>query len=149
VPAPSQAGFAFGVLGGRLPGSEEQQANALLGGLGVLALPVAFAVSPASAGLAVAAFGLLIAPLNGLRTQLLAEAVCPAQRAQAFSILYAAMGAGFGASGLAAGALLGSAGARGVIALAAAITILAATATAFRRTTHTRRADAGARSASP
>ncbi|MBV9205745.1 MAG: MFS transporter [Actinobacteria bacterium] len=124
--ASAAGGFAFGALGGRVPGSSERQANIILAGLGLLALPVALAGSPWAAAAAVAAFGLLIAPLNGLRTQLLSRAVSPAQRAQAFSIMYAAMGAGFGLAGLAAGILLGPLGIRGVIATAAAAAVLTA-----------------------
>jgi len=127
--ASALGGFAFGALDSRLPGSEDQQANTLLAGLGLMALPVAFAPTPLAAAVAVAAFGLLIAPLNGLRTRLLSHAAPAAQRAQAFSILYAAMGAGFGVGGLATGALLGLAGVRCAIIVAAAITVVAATAT--------------------
>jgi len=126
-------GFAFGALRRRLPGSGERQADVLLAGLGLLALPVALASSLPAAAAAVAAFGLLIAPLNGLRTQLLSQAVPPAQRAQAFSIMYAAMGAGFGLSGLATGTLLGSVGIRGVITTAAATAILTAVTAGLAR----------------
>ena len=127
-------GFTFGALGSRLPGSQERQADVILALLGLLTLPVALATSLWGAAVAAGAFGLLVAPLNGLRTQLLSQAVPPAQRAQAFSILYAAMGIGFGVSGLAIGALLGTIGIRGAIALAAAVATISAAAALMRGT---------------
>jgi MFS family permease len=131
--ASAAGGFAFGALNGRVPGSSERQANVILAGLGLLVLPVSLAGSLWTAAAAIAAFGLMIAPLNGLRTQLLSDAISPAQRAQAFSIMYAAMGAGFGLSGLAAGILLGPLGIRGVITTAAAAAVLTALAADLSR----------------
>lgn len=80
-------GFAFGAFERRLPDAPETNANILLLVLCSLTIPVALANSAVVVALAVAAFGFLIAPINGLRTHLLSEAVARSQRAQAFSIL--------------------------------------------------------------
>jgi hypothetical protein len=122
-------GVCFGRLSRRLPGGRERQANLLIVGLGLLALPVALAPSAPAAAVAVAAFGLLIAPVNGLRTQLLAESVPATQHSEAFAILYSAMGLGWGASGLIAGVLLRPIGAAGAIAIAAAVAVSGGVAT--------------------
>jgi hypothetical protein len=53
------------------------------------------------------------------------------QRAEAFSILYAAMGIGWGLSGFAVSALLGPVGASGAITVAAAVAVLCGLAAQF------------------
>jgi hypothetical protein len=92
--------------------------------LGLLALPIAIATSVVVAAVAVASFGLVIAPLNTLRTQLLAEAVAAPNRGEAFAILWGAIGIGTGLGGVAVGLLLGVVGASGAIVVAGVAAIV-------------------------
>ena len=112
---PATSGFS--AVSSRVPIRYETQATFIAIGLGLLALPVAGAPSASLAGLAVAAFGLLVAPSNALRTQLLPEAVAPGRHSEAFAIQYSAFGIGWGISGLSVAALLGPVGAGGAIAI--------------------------------
>jgi hypothetical protein len=72
---------------------------------------------------------LLIAPMNALRMQLLAEAVPPGRRSEAFAIQYSAFHIGWGISGLSLAALLGPVGAAGAIAFSGGVAVASALVT--------------------
>jgi MFS family permease len=122
-------GFTYGAIEHRLSVSRERQAGLFLAALGLLVVPVALAPSLWIAALAVALFGLLVAPMNSVRTQILAEVIPPAQQSEAFSTAGAAMAAGWGLSGLVAGALASSVGPRGALLVAAATSLVIAVTT--------------------
>jgi hypothetical protein len=119
-------GLLFTAAKPRLPGGDERHADALLAGLGLLAVPVALAPTAFLAGVAVTAFGTLIAPINGVRTQLLAAAVPPETQSEAFSILWAAHGVGWGISALVVTILIGTVGVRDAIIVAAFVATMSA-----------------------
>jgi MFS family permease len=123
-------GLVFTAATSRLPGDRNAHADALLAGLGLLALPIAVAPTAPLAAVAVAAFGVLIAPINAVRTQLLAVAVPSSEQSEAFSILWAAHGLGWGISGLTVGVMIGSLGVRD--ALIAAALLATGSALVFR-----------------
>jgi MFS family permease len=122
-------GFTYGAIEHRLSVSRERQAGLFLAALGLLVVPVALAPSLWIAALAVALFGLLVAPMNSVRTQILAEVIPPTQQSEAFSTAGAAMAAGWGLSGLVAGALASSVGPRGALLVAAATSLVIAVTT--------------------
>jgi hypothetical protein len=122
--ASAVGGIGFSAAGARLSAGHETQANLAALGLGLAALPVALASSAVTVAVAVAGLGLFVAPLNALRTQLLAEAMPAARRSEAFSILYAAFGVGAGVSGLTMSVLIGPLGADGAIAVGGGVAVI-------------------------
>jgi hypothetical protein len=137
------SGLCFGTVSSRLRAGYTAQATVVTILLGLLAFPMAAAPSTLVAGLAVAAFGLPIAPMNALRTQLVALGAPPERRSEAFATQYSAFHVSWGLSGLTVAALLGPVGAGGAIAIAGAIAVTVAVAMALR--SHPiRRAGAGA-----
>jgi MFS family permease len=122
-------GFTYGSIENRVSLSHERQAGIFLAALGLLVVPVALASSLWIAALAVSVFGLFVAPMNSVRTQILARVIPPAQQSEAFSTASAAMAAGWGLSGLLAGALSSSAGPRGALLVAAATALVIAATT--------------------
>lgn len=94
-------GLTYGWLTSRLGRPTTARASLLLAGLGLLLLPVAGATALWVVEVSVAAFGLLVAPINAVRNLLLGSLLQPRQHAESFSSLYGVNGLGFGISGLA------------------------------------------------
>jgi MFS family permease len=120
--ASAAGGFAYAALDGRRPGDTRQRANAALLALGLCALLIAVAPSLVFLALAVAACGLWIAPLLTMRNLILGTLLPASQLSEGFSTLSAAGQLGYGASGIATGAVLGFWGARACFVIAAAVT---------------------------
>ena len=121
--ASAAGGFAYGAFSGHRPGHKDQRANIMLVALGLCIILIAVAPSLIFLVLAVAACGLWFAPLNTLRTLILGDLLPASQLSEGFSTLSAAMQIGYGASGIATGAVLGFAGARACFIVAAVLTI--------------------------
>jgi MFS family permease len=121
--ASAAGGFAYAALSGHLPGDTDQRANVTLLALGLCAILIAVAPSLIFLALAVAACGIWFAPLNAMRTLILGKLLPASQLSEGFSTLSAAMQMGYGASGIATGAILGIWGARACFIIAAAVTI--------------------------
>ncbi|MEU2115124.1 MFS transporter [Streptomyces sp. NPDC016459] len=98
--------FVYGLRGGRWPGPLPVQAVVLV--LGVSTGVALVAVLPWTAGIAItlAASGLLMAPAMLSRNLALREILPPSMLAAGYSVMYAAVGAGYAASGTLAGGLL-------------------------------------------
>lgn len=124
-------GLLYGIFLGRWPGRPRQRANVLLTMLGALLLPLLLVRSVLLASLFIGLAGLVVAPLNALRSQVLQEVIPPARRSMSFSVLYAAMGLGVGGGSLFAAAFLPLLGAHGVIAVTASIALVAGALTVF------------------
>lgn len=118
-------GWTYGLLTPRLGAPSTARASLLLAGLGLLLLPVAGASALWVVVVGVAAFGLLVAPINAVRSLLLGRILDARQHAEGFSTLYGVNGLGFGISGLASAGLLHLAGPRAPLLAAAAITLIA------------------------
>lgn len=114
-------GWTYGWLTTRLGNPTTARACLLLAGLGLLLLPIATAPALWVVVVGVAAFGLLVAPINAVRTLLLGRILPARQHAEGFSTLYGANGLGFGISGLASAALLQLAGPRAPLLVAGAV----------------------------
>lgn len=127
-------GWTYGWLISRLGRPTTARASLLLAGLGLLLLPVAGATALWVVVISVAAFGLLVAPINAVRTLLLGRILHAQQHAEGFSTLYGVNGLGFGISGLASAGLLQLAGPRAPLLVAGVITAIAGlTALALNR----------------
>ena len=124
--ASAAGGFAYAAFSGHLPGDTDQRANVALLALGLCAILIAVAPSLIFLALAVAACGIWFAPLNAMRTLILGKLLPASQLSEGFSTLSAAMQMGYGASGIATGAILGIAGARACFIIAAAVTVASA-----------------------
>jgi hypothetical protein len=111
-------GFTYAALGGRLSGSGAVRTSVLLAGVGLMALPIAIVPTLTALVAAVAAFGLLLAPLNAARTALIAAELPPADHQEAFAIQYALMSAGVAASGFGLALVISWAGPRTAVAIA-------------------------------
>jgi MFS family permease len=121
--ASAAGGFAYAAFDGRRPGDTGQRANAALLALGLGAILIAVAPSLIFLALAVAACGLWIAPLLTMRNLILGTLLPASQLSEGFSTLSAAGQLGYGASGIATGAVLGFWGARACFVIAAAVTV--------------------------
>ncbi len=124
--ASAAGGFAYAASSGHLPGDTDQRANTTLLALGLCASLIALAPSLITVALAVAACGIWFAPLNAMRTLILGQLLPASQLSEGFSTLSAAMQMGYGASGIATGAILGIWGARACFLIAAAATVSSA-----------------------
>jgi predicted MFS family arabinose efflux permease len=120
--ASAVGGFGYGWINRHLWPAGPARAAVLLTGLGLLVVPVALANSLLVVVVAVAVFGLLVAPINAVRSYQLSQALPEDRQPEGFSILYGANGVGFGISGLVSAALLHAEGPRNVIILAGVIT---------------------------
>lgn len=98
--------FVYGLRGGRWPGPLPVQSVVLV--LAVSAGVALVALLPWTAGIAItlAASGLLMAPAMLTRNLALREILPPSALAAGYSVMYAAVGAGYAASGTLAGGLL-------------------------------------------
>lgn len=121
--ASAAGGLAYSWLASRIREPSQRRTDLLLAIAGLMLLPLAVAPSVGLIGLAIAAFGLLIAPINALRTYQLGQALPEHHHAEGFSILYGAMGVGVGISGLASAAIMHTAGPHAPFAIAA-VTLL-------------------------
>jgi predicted MFS family arabinose efflux permease len=121
--ASAAGGFGYGWLSGKLPPAGPVRGGILLIGLGLLVLPIAAASSLAATTAAVAGFGLLVAPVNAIRSFQLAQALPTENHPEGFSALYAANGIGYGIAGLASAALLHDAGPRAALITAGLVTV--------------------------
>lgn len=108
--ASAVGGFGYSWLASRLPAPSPRRTDLLLVIAGLLLFPLSVARSVGALSIAIVGFGLLIAPINALRTYQLGEALPEHQHTDGFSILYGAMGIGVGISGLASAAMLHAAG---------------------------------------
>jgi MFS family permease len=124
--ASAAGGFAYAASSGHLPGDTDQRANIALLALGLCASLIALAPALITVALAVAACGIWFAPLNAMRTLILGQLLPASQLSEGFSTLSAAMQMGYGASGIATGAILGIWGARACFLIAAAVTVSSA-----------------------
>ncbi len=84
-------------------------------------LPLGVVRSAPLVALVLALAGLLLAPLVGLCTSLLQQVLPAAQRAEGFSLLYAASGLGYGGGSLLIALLLRSLGPHGTFLVAALV----------------------------
>jgi hypothetical protein len=121
--ASAAGGFGYGWLSGKLPPAGPARGGILLIGLGLLVLPIAAASSLAATTAAVAGFGLLVAPVNAIRSFQLAQALPAENHPEGFSALYGANGIGYGIAGLATAALLHGAGPRAALITAGLVTV--------------------------
>jgi predicted MFS family arabinose efflux permease len=119
--ASAVGGFGYGWLASRLGQPSSARAPLLLAVIGLLLVPIATSTSLGVMAVAVAGFGVLIAPINALRTYQLGRALPAHQHAEGFSVLYGAMGVGFGISGLVSAAILHTVGPRAPLMVAAGI----------------------------
>ncbi len=126
--ASAAGGFGYGAAASHLPGSKDQRANVMLAALGLCVAFIAIAPSLIALTVVVAACGLWFAPLNTVRTLVLGERLPAGQLSEGFATLSAAMQMGYGLSGVATGAVLGFAGARGCFIVAAALAVLSGAA---------------------
>ena len=124
--ASAAGGFAYAASSGHLPGDTDQRANIALLALGLCASLIALAPALITVALAVAACGIWFAPLNAMRTLILGQLLPASQLSEGFSTLSAAMQMGYGASGIATGAILGIWGARACFLIAATVTVSSA-----------------------
>jgi MFS family permease len=120
--ASAAGGFAYAAVDGHRPGNTEQRANLALLFLGLGTILIAVAPSLTLLALAVAACGLWFAPLLTMRNLILGRLLPASQLSEGFSTLSAAGQMGYGASGIATGAVLGLWGARACFIIAAAVT---------------------------
>ncbi|HTJ33869.1 MAG TPA: MFS transporter [Dactylosporangium sp.] len=129
-------GLLYGALQHRLRGPLELRANLVLAALGLFLLPVAFAGNLFTALSTLALGGLLVAPLNGLRTQHLAETLSADRQTEGFSVQYATMGLGASAGALIVAALLYIGPRYATAGPAAVLLLLGLIAVASSLTTH-------------
>ncbi len=108
----------------RRSGNTNQRANIALIALGLCVILVAVAPSLTLLALAVASCGVWIAPSVVMRNLILGKLLPESQLSEGFSTFSAAGALGYGVSGVAAGILLGFAGARACFIVAAAVTIV-------------------------
>jgi MFS family permease len=116
-------GVGYSMLEGRRPGNTEQRANIALLALGLGVLLIALGSSLLLVTIAIAICGLWFAPIVAMRNVILGRLLPESQLSEGFSTLGAAGQLGYGVSGLAAGIVLGLAGARACFFLAAAVAV--------------------------
>ncbi|MGW6417664.1 MFS transporter [Streptomyces sp. NPDC055055] len=98
--------FLYGLRGGGWPGSLPVQSVVLITGVTAGVALVAVLPGAPAVGVALAASGLLMAPAMLTRNLALRELLPPSALAAGYSVMYAAVGAGYALSGTLAGALL-------------------------------------------
>jgi predicted MFS family arabinose efflux permease len=116
-------GLAYSWLASRIGAPSQHGTDLLLAAAGLLLIPFAVAPSVWLIVLAIAGFGVLIAPINALRTYQLGQALPAHHHAEGFSILYGAMGVGVGISGLTSAAILHAAGPHAPFTVAAIVVL--------------------------
>ncbi len=122
--ASATGGLVYGVRVDRWPGTPASRAPLLLGLLGVLLLPLGIVPTVPLAALVLALAGLLLAPLVGLCTSLLQQVLPTTQRAEGFSLLYAASGLGYGGGSLLIALLLRPLGPQGTLLVTALVPLV-------------------------
>ncbi len=122
--ASATGGLVYGSRVDRWPGTPARRAPLLLALLGVLLLPLGVVPTAPLAAPVLILAGLLLAPLVGLCTSLLQQVLPPTQRAEGFSLLYAASGLGYGGGSLLIALLLRPLGPHGTLLVTALVPLV-------------------------
>lgn len=122
--ASATGGLVYGLRIDRWPGTPARRAPVLLALIGALLLPLGVVRAAPLVALVLALAGLLLAPLAGLCTSLLQEALPPTQWAEGFSLLYAAGGLGYGGGSLLIALLLRPLGPQGTLLVTALVPLV-------------------------
>lgn len=119
-------GLVYSRLHARWQLDAHRRADVLLALLAAGVIALSQAGSQLQLAVTVAAVGLVVAPLNATRSYAMQRSAPPGRQAEAFSLMYASMGGGWGLSGLGLGLLLGVVGADGALAVAGALALAVA-----------------------